>query len=456
MMAVPSENNLYVNINGNQSHDKLVSFIQAKQEVAPIRQHDCTISVRKEFGVQHPLFSFIQSMPTLECVQFSSYSKEKASIDAFLDAIIQNHSIHSVDLFEIDCSAYAILQLMERKMKWKVQDCHFMEHPSTLNKSTSYIEELNILNNHLSVMDFMASFCSWPLLCQLSIGIPLSLQVVHLLQHIIPAVPVLQELTFVLICIADPDVLQSCATIVFNAPSPDLKLHLNQCRFHANTMAVLKKMIKSENAKSMRVQLIFRKLGKKNYYKVLRTIMSESSRVGNLVITVEDIGSMLKILPLLRRQQPFPTAYYPCTSIHLIIHSDSVEQYRDIIESIPHWTPHVKKLFPHFAPYGRPSRPFLRTELVQAVRNNMHLQLVKLVDHKVTDDDDELTKNADEECRASLERYCERNKKLHATLDEADSIPLYIWPYVFHLASRGGAAMLYRHLRENAGYTIHD
>ncbi len=50
----------------------------------------------EQFGIQHPLFSFIQSTTTLKHEEISSYSGEKASINAFLDAIHQNHSIHTV------------------------------------------------------------------------------------------------------------------------------------------------------------------------------------------------------------------------------------------------------------------------------------------------------------------------------------------------------------------------
>jgi len=81
-------------------------------------------------------------------------------------------------------------------MKWKVHACRFIGHPPTLNESTrSYIEELFIQNNDPSVMDFMANFQSWPFLHQLTVGSPLDLQVVHLLEHLIPAAPILQELT---------------------------------------------------------------------------------------------------------------------------------------------------------------------------------------------------------------------------------------------------------------------
>jgi len=459
MIAVPSENTLLVKINGNQSHEELLTYIQAQQKEAPIRQLDCQIDVHEEeFGVQHPIFSFIRSTPTLECVEFSNYhATERPSIGAFLDAISQNHSIHTVKLYKIVCSAYAIHKLMERKMKWKVHFCHFVGHPFTLNQSTSYVEELDIQYINVCVMDFMAGIRSWPFLRQLFTGIALQSAVMHLVERIIPMAPILQELTIHDIYFDDPDQLQSCATIVFNAPSPDLKWHLDDCEFGPKTMAVLEKIVKMEKAKLMRIRLKSRDY----HYEVVRTIMSESSRVGNLDIYVQNSGPTLKILPLLRQEQPFSSTYYPCTSIHLTIDTHFVEQYRDIIDSIQHWTPRVKKLFLHFAPYynpnrhdGNPSRPFVRRELIQGVRNNMHLQFVELDVKNVKSYNGESAKNEDEQCRALLERYCERNRKLHATLDEADSIPLHVWPYVFHLASRGGADMLYRHLRQNAGYTL--
>jgi len=281
-MAVPSENILQVEINGNQSHDELVRYIQAQQEEAPIRVLGCHIHVREEeFGVQHPLFSFIRSTSTLEEVQFSSFGSENVSVDAFLDAISQNHSIHTVALFQIDFSAYAIQKLMERKIKWTLHECCFIEHPSSRSESTSCnIEELFIRENDPSVMDFIARIPSWPSLRQLlSIGIPLDLQVVHLLEHIIHAAPILQELRLTFIRFDDPDMLQSCATIVFNA---DLKWHLDHCDFHQNTLAVLENMIKSEKAKLMRIELTWFSFK----YELLRTIMNESSCVGNLDINV--------------------------------------------------------------------------------------------------------------------------------------------------------------------------
>jgi len=198
--------------------------------------------------------------------------------------------------------------------------------------------------------------------------------------------------------------LQSCTTIVFNSPSPDLKWHLHDCDFHPNTMAVLETIIKSEKAESMWIQHRLRKdYRMKHDYKVIQTIMSESLRVGKLDIVDEHGDAMLKILPLLRQEHPLPTAYYPCMLIHLDIDTHFEDQYHDVIDSIQHWTPRVKKLFLHLARYGNPSRPFVHAKLIQAVWKNLHLQLVKLDVKEVKCYDDENTKNADEQCSTWLE-----------------------------------------------------
>ncbi len=335
MEGLSEENVLYVDVDGDQSRDELLTYIQANLEAAPIRQLHCDIYVcAEDFGIQHPLIAFIRSTKTLEHVEFKSFGGN-ASIDAFLDAVSQNHSIHTVRLYHIDCSAYAIQKLMERKIRWKFYYCRFIGHPSSCSESTCNIEELLIRENDPSVIDFMLRFRAWPLLCRLSTiigktGMPLDLQVVHLVEHIIPAAPILQDLTMHNFYFEDPAVLQSFSTLVINAPSPDMKWCLTECRFHANTMAVLEKIVKLEKAKSMRIRLTL----SKDNYKVLRIIMSESSYVGNVVISVPGSDTMLKILPLLQ-ERPFPSTYYPCTSIRLTIDTDNFERFRKILSALP-------------------------------------------------------------------------------------------------------------------------
>jgi len=88
--------------------------------------------------------------------------------------------------------------------------------------------------------------------------------------------------------------------LVFNSPSPDLKWHLNDCKFFPNTMAVLENIIKSEKAKSMWIKLTLQKfLNGTDNYQVLPTILSESLHVGNSDIIDEHGDAMLDILLLL-------------------------------------------------------------------------------------------------------------------------------------------------------------
>jgi len=472
-MKISPKNVLLVNIKGRQSREKLLTFIQAKQKGAPIRRLDCCIYICEEFDVQHPLFSIIQSTTTLEHVVFFSFSGRKASIDAFLDAVTQNDSIHTVELWNIDCSTYAVQKLMQRKIRWEIHGCRFIGHPSSQEDECSCnVEELSIENdNDPSVINFMLTYRSWPLLRRLSIRertgsilleerdkIELDLHYLQFGEHIIAGAPILQELALQYFHFQDPAMFQPVATIVFHSPSPNLKWHLNDCKFHPDTLAVLETIVKNEKAKLMRVNLRLCQ----NHYGVFRTFMSASSCLGHLDVSYEhrntlDYGPhgdpILEMLPVLEGH-PFSSPY-PRTSIHFTIDIPHFNQYREVIDSIPNWTSRVKKLFLRFEFGSSTQRPSFRMKLKEAVRNNLHLQSVGFEVNNRKNDDDEKAKNADKRCRAWLQRYCERNRKLQSWLNKAHSIPLNIWPYVlFHLTSRGGADMLYHLLRQNVEYIL--
>ena len=75
MMEAPSsENILLVDINGNHSHDDLLTYIQAKQKegLAGWLFYLCIYVHEQEFGIQCALFSIIQGTTTFENVSFSS------------------------------------------------------------------------------------------------------------------------------------------------------------------------------------------------------------------------------------------------------------------------------------------------------------------------------------------------------------------------------------------------
>jgi len=104
-----------VDIHRHQSHAELLTYLQAKQVNGPIHRLDCYVQVQHDkFNIQLPLFAFIVSTPMLEHVTFSGLSG-RASINAFLGAVIQNDSIHTVQLISIDCSTHVVQKLMERK-----------------------------------------------------------------------------------------------------------------------------------------------------------------------------------------------------------------------------------------------------------------------------------------------------------------------------------------------------
>jgi len=472
-MKIPLENILKVEIHGNQSDEELLTFIQAKQDKAPIWQLACYIFHDKEFGIEHPLVSFIRSTPTLKHVEFwSKINDGYASIDAFLDATSQNPSIHTVKLYNIKCSAIVAEKLMQRKIQFKVCRVQCIGHLSHRNgyEYTCNVEELEIVKHDPHFIDFLLNFKSWPLLCRLTIEgymfttfpYPLGSNQADLhVEHVIGGAPILQEFKVSEYTFWNPAVLQSCATAVFNAPSPDLKWHLDNCLIHPGMMTVFEEIIKHEKAKLMWVSL--RTLSLKNQFCILRTIMCQSScHLGDLDVTyVDEHGHSCRVLTLLSilTKQTF-TCAYPRTLIHLVMDlAEDSKLCRNVIKSIPHWTPRVKKLvFDYELSWLCSSdQPLFYRKLLTAVYNNLHLQSVEKANYDDDDDHDdednnEKSKNADEEMFfASLERYCERNRDLEAALGKADTIPLELWPYILRLVSRGGADMLYRHVRENAG-----
>jgi len=282
----------------------------------------------------------------------------------------------------------------------------------------------------------------------------------QLVEKIIRGAPILQEMTLHQFHFKDPAVLKSLATVACNAPSENLKWHLNICEVHPNPnmIAVWEEIVTWEKAKSMRVTLEVRSVG---HIELLRIIMSDSSCVRDLDVTygvtnhanfVDKGGPALEMLKILQEQTFSSTCLL--TSVDLLINTTCFKLYHTFIDSIPKWTPCVKKLHLKFSTKDSVSGQQIRRKLLGAVRNNMHLQSVQLKISTMEKCNIEKESNADEDCCMLLHRYCERNRKLEGTLEGADSIPLAVWPYIYQLANRGGANMLYRHFCENVGYVL--
>jgi len=152
-MEIPPENSLLLDINGDldQSHEQLLASIwQRQKRVALIRQLNCTIYIpEKEFSVQHPLYSFIWNTSTLEQVNFDNrnWKGNYVPINALIDAVCQNNSIHTSHFYRMYFSDIMAQKLMEQKIRWKVENCHYTStgDPSSYTKSKSicYLEELD-------------------------------------------------------------------------------------------------------------------------------------------------------------------------------------------------------------------------------------------------------------------------------------------------------------------------
>jgi len=172
-----------------------------------------------------------------------------------------------------------------------------------------------------------------------------------LLENIIRGAPILEELTLQLFHFDDPAMLHSVAMVLWNDSSPDLKCHLNDCRFHPNTIPIWQEIVSWEKTKFIRVTVELRNVGD---IELLRSIISESSCVRALDVTVTDFfanftsngGPVLEMVKILQ-EQTFSSPY-PLMSVKLLINTKYVKQYHEVIESIPQWTPCVKKLHLNF------------------------------------------------------------------------------------------------------------
>jgi len=190
--------------------------------------------------------------------------------------------------------------------------------------------------------------------------------------------------------------------------------------------------------------------------------MSESSRVSDLDVTYGNtdhgkyVNNGVPVLEMLKilQEQTITTSTCLLISIDLVINTRWFKQYLEVIESIPQWIPHVKKLHLNFITDDPTSGQQIRSKLLGAVQNNMHLQSVQIQVNTIENHNMKNESNADKDCCMLLHQYCERNQKLQGRLQGADSIPLAVWPYIYQLASHGGTDMLYQHVCENVGYVL--
>jgi len=270
------------------------------------------------------------------------------------------------------------------------------------------------------------------------------LENLQFVEKIVRGAPILKEVTLHGPHFEDPAILSALSVCAYNAASPDLKWHLHYWHYNSKSIAITREIVTWEKAKSMSFSLKIANFD--HSCETLRAIMSDSSRVFDLNMRYYECNCDCKFLRFLFPRDPAlnqilkalqkPNAH-PLISVRFQIETTHFEQNHKLIESIPQWSPRVKKLCLLFTATAHVCRHHIHTKRLDAVRKNLHLQSVELIfggGRKV---------NNDKNFRAMLHKYCERNQKLQA-IDKADSIPMNVWPYVFHLASCGGVDMLYR------------
>jgi len=54
-----------------------------------------------------------------------------------------------------------------------------------------------------------------------------------------------------------------------------------------------------------------------------------------------------------------------------------------------------------------------------------------------------------QKCRTLLYLYGERNQKFPGVVNNPYTLPVYLWPYILHIAGRAGRDYVYRFLRES-------
>jgi len=351
-MTIPDENILSVCLNEFSTHHKLLSYLQAKKKGAPIRQLYCRLGFQKDFSIHHPLFSLIQSTPTLEHVLFDNTICKYTSIKVFLDAVSQNHSIHTVSLSGIECSAQVLAKLMDRKIRWTVYCCRLTGQHSHCNEYTCNAEALTLRTDirDSTVTDFLSRIRAWPLLRQLYIAG--CCENFHFVQNIVCGAPVLRELRTRTFHFDDPAALLSLASSICHHSSADLKWEICNCSFSTNIISTLEEIVSWEKAKLMRVTLDVKV---DDDCQVLSALMIDSSCLGELEISYSyshpynfDIHLSQPpdcILPQMfqaLQQQHFPSKY-TSASVQFSFDMTCFKNCHQVIASIPHWTPRVKK-----------------------------------------------------------------------------------------------------------------
>jgi len=169
------------------------------------------------------------------------------------------------------------------------------------------------------------------------------------------------------------------------------------------------------------------------------------------------------ILPALEGRLGHTTC--PLTTIELYLDPVFPDLYVNLIQSIPRWTPQVKKLRlgcmkPQeqywWSEHNQQQLPFpseftaffpndnIRMQFLEAVRKNFHLQVIEL-DIEGWHGDHDLNKSL-----TLLHAYGERNRGLQGVVNNPYALPMSLWPFILHIADRAGRDFVYKFMRNRS------
>jgi len=437
------------------------------------------------------LLSALPTMPTLERVKLQDMIGDVA--DSFILAAIENEAIHTVEMEAVFCSADVFRAVLKRKRRVHIYKCfmkpnmHEGAAPITaalVDRSDTcacQMQEFEIrcskhLMTMLQALENIQENMFFPALRRIS--------VVHCggwfenellnnmvfqeedyvdpddtwiqLTNILKVAPLLEVLHIQGFSFPDGLKFQTFANNINYAPCPLLHWSLSDCSIMDEALDVLGDIVCRDNARLTQFCI-----GPSNNYleeEMLPNVLKIHSCVTELAYwpwmvytrnCAHGDRGLRYILQALEGRQGQPTCEVTTIQLHLVPMYPKL--YLDLIQSVPCWTPDVKNLLlgcsdnlGHYSLINFFPDDAIRSKFLQAVRENFHLQVIDLECGPVPGNDDL------EKSRRLLHLYSERNRRFRDVVNNPFTLPVYLWPFILHIADRAGRDFVYQFLIQSA------
>jgi len=412
--------------------------------------------------------------------------------DSFILAAIENEAIHTVEMEAVYCSADVFRAVLKRKRRVHIYKCfmkpnmHEGAAPITaalVDRSDTcacQMQEFEIrcskhLMTMLQALENIQKNMFFPALRRIS--------VVHCggwfenellnnmvfqeddyvdphdtwiqLTNILKVAPLLEVLHIQGFSFPNGLKFQTFATNINYAPCPLLHWSLSDCSIMDEALEVLGDIVCRDNARLTQFCI-----GPSNNYleeEMLPNVLKIHSCVTELAYWTyswnqwdhsgDDHGLKYILQALEGRLKQVSC---PVTTIELFLDKDVPNLYHNLIQSLPHWTPMVKCLrlgCREKTSHGYSNNIFpddaIHSKFLQGVRENFHLQDIDLIMGDLQDNDHDDW----EKSRTLLHLYGECNGKLGNVVNNPYTLPVYLWPYILHIAGRAGPDSVYQFLR---------